>query len=112
MLIWRSIALQELLQPGSVPAALNLDALYSRRGQLLWREFFITCGAIIPNFDRMEGNPICKQVCVRTCGERKGRRGGCVSGVHAAVQALGCWEGNGSREQQYYSVGGSWACNS
>jgi len=34
----------------------------SLRGQLLWREHFTVCGAYIPNFDRMEGNPICKQV--------------------------------------------------
>ncbi|MCL4105491.1 UNVERIFIED_CONTAM: hypothetical protein GTU68_055622, partial [Idotea baltica] len=31
-------------------------------GQLLWREFFYTVGALTPNFDRMEGNPICKQI--------------------------------------------------
>jgi hypothetical protein len=31
------------------------------RGQLLWREFFTLCGATLPNFDRMAGNPICKQ---------------------------------------------------
>ncbi|EFN51376.1 hypothetical protein CHLNCDRAFT_7260, partial [Chlorella variabilis] len=34
----------------------------SLRGQLLWREFFTLCGAAIPNFDRMAGNPICKQI--------------------------------------------------
>lgn len=34
----------------------------SLRGQLLWREFFTLCGASIPNFDRMEGNPVCKQI--------------------------------------------------
>ncbi|KAI7839651.1 hypothetical protein COHA_006460 [Chlorella ohadii] len=34
----------------------------SLRGQLLWREFFTLCGAAIPNFDRMEGNPICRQI--------------------------------------------------
>ena len=34
----------------------------SLTGQLLWREFFYTCGSYIPNFDKMEGNPICKQV--------------------------------------------------
>ena len=33
-----------------------------RRGQLLWREFFYLSGHSIPNFDRMEGSPICKQV--------------------------------------------------
>ncbi|NWW52499.1 CRY2 protein, partial [Pedionomus torquatus] len=34
----------------------------SLHGQLLWREFFYTAGASIPNFDRMVGNPICLQV--------------------------------------------------
>eukprot|EP00761_Pharyngomonas_kirbyi_P000650 gb/GECH01000650.1/.p1 GENE.gb/GECH01000650.1/~~gb/GECH01000650.1/.p1 ORF type:complete len:528 (+),score=108.02 gb/GECH01000650.1/:1-1584(+) len=31
-------------------------------GQLYWREFFYTIGYDTPNFDKMEGNPICKQV--------------------------------------------------
>jgi len=31
-------------------------------GQLLWREFFYTVGAVTPNFDRMEGNPVCRQI--------------------------------------------------
>lgn len=30
--------------------------------QLLWREFFYTAGTNNPNFDRMEGNPICVQI--------------------------------------------------
>ncbi|KAG1670815.1 hypothetical protein FOA52_003406 [Chlamydomonas sp. UWO 241] len=34
----------------------------SLRGQLLWREFFYTVGAATPNFSRMEGNPICRQI--------------------------------------------------
>lgn len=34
--------------------------------QLLWREFFYTAGYGIPNFDRMVGNPICKQVRILT----------------------------------------------
>ncbi|KAM6107598.1 cryptochrome-2-like [Pterocles gutturalis] len=34
----------------------------SLHGQLLWREFFYTTGASIPNFDRMAGNPVCLQV--------------------------------------------------
>ncbi|KAL4418944.1 hypothetical protein ABPG77_009124 [Micractinium sp. CCAP 211/92] len=34
----------------------------SLRGQLLWREFFTLCGYAIPNFDHMEGNPVCKQI--------------------------------------------------
>uniref|UniRef100_UPI00398F7454 cryptochrome-2-like isoform X2 n=1 Tax=Pristiophorus japonicus TaxID=55135 RepID=UPI00398F7454 len=31
-------------------------------GQLLWREFFYTAATSNPNFDRMEGNPICIQI--------------------------------------------------
>ncbi|XP_038156594.1 cryptochrome-2 [Cyprinodon tularosa] len=31
-------------------------------GQLLWREFFYTLATNNPNFDRMEGNPICVQI--------------------------------------------------
>ncbi|MGH0144624.1 UNVERIFIED_CONTAM: hypothetical protein FKN15_005322 [Acipenser sinensis] len=34
----------------------------SLHGQLLWREFFYTAGAGIPNFHRMEGNSVCVQV--------------------------------------------------
>ncbi|KAK1143662.1 cryptochrome-2-like [Acipenser oxyrinchus oxyrinchus] len=34
----------------------------SLHGQLLWREFFNTAGAGIPNFHRMEGNSVCVQV--------------------------------------------------
>lgn len=31
-------------------------------GQCLWREFFYTCSVMVPCFDRMKGNPICKQI--------------------------------------------------
>ena len=31
-------------------------------GQLLWREFYYLNGHAVPNFDKMLGNPICKQV--------------------------------------------------
>eukprot|EP00945_MAST-04E_sp_MAST-4E-sp1_P007315 g7315.t1 len=31
-------------------------------GQLLWREFFYFNGFAVPNYDRMIGNPICKQI--------------------------------------------------
>lgn len=31
-------------------------------GQLLWRDFFYTVGFGTPNFDRMKGNRICKQI--------------------------------------------------
>ncbi|XP_036379574.1 cryptochrome circadian regulator 5 [Megalops cyprinoides] len=34
----------------------------SLHGQLLWREFFYTTSVGIPNFNRMEGNPVCLQV--------------------------------------------------
>ncbi|NXC78535.1 CRY2 protein, partial [Anhinga anhinga] len=50
----------------------RLDEIYQGRehsrppvslhGQLLWREFFYTAGASVPNFDRMVGNPVCLQV--------------------------------------------------
>ena len=38
---------------------------FVRSGQLLWREFFYLCGATIPNFGCMHGNPICKQAGAR-----------------------------------------------
>lgn len=31
-------------------------------GQLLWREFYYCAAAHTPNYHRMEGNPICKQI--------------------------------------------------
>jgi len=34
----------------------------SLHGQLLWREFFYCVGANTRNFDKMVGNPICKQI--------------------------------------------------
>ena len=34
----------------------------SLHGQLLWREFFHTCAHGTPNYERMVGNPICRQV--------------------------------------------------
>jgi len=34
----------------------------SLEGQLLWREFYYTVGYGSANFDRMEGNPICRQI--------------------------------------------------
>ncbi|XP_072740903.1 cryptochrome-2-like [Ciconia boyciana] len=52
----------------------------SLHGQLLWREFFYTAGAGIPNFDRMVGNPVCLQVDwdnnpQHLCAWREGRTG-------------------------------------
>jgi cryptochrome len=34
----------------------------SLEGQLFWREFFYFVGSKTPNFDRIEGNPICVQI--------------------------------------------------
>lgn len=34
----------------------------SLMGQLLWREFYYLAGHGVPNFDKMVGNPICKQI--------------------------------------------------
>ena len=31
-------------------------------GQLIWREMFYTCGSSIENFDKMVGNPVCRQI--------------------------------------------------
>ncbi|CAG2250086.1 CRY [Mytilus edulis] len=31
-------------------------------GQLFWREFYYVIASVSPNFDKMEGNPICTQV--------------------------------------------------
>jgi cryptochrome len=34
----------------------------SLHGQLLWREFFYLCSFTTPNYDKMRGNPKCKQI--------------------------------------------------
>ncbi|KAL3929095.1 MAG: hypothetical protein SGPRY_002102, partial [Prymnesium sp.] len=34
----------------------------SLHGQLLWREFYYTCAHGTPNYERMIGNPICRQI--------------------------------------------------
>ena len=34
----------------------------SLHGQVLWREWFYLCAATTPNFGKMEGNPLCKQI--------------------------------------------------
>jgi cryptochrome len=34
----------------------------SLHGQLLWREFFYCAATKNPNFDKMNGNPICVQI--------------------------------------------------
>ena len=40
----------------------HTDPPMSLIGQLMWREFFYTCGATIENFNRMKGNKICRQI--------------------------------------------------
>lgn len=34
----------------------------SLHGQLLWREFYYAHAYLVPNFERMEGNPLCRQI--------------------------------------------------
>ncbi|KAM7138058.1 cryptochrome-1-like isoform 2-T3 [Macrochelys suwanniensis] len=51
---WRLAEIYQGRKHSSPPVSLH--------GQLLWREFFYTAGAGIPNFDKMEGNPVCVQV--------------------------------------------------
>lgn len=34
----------------------------SLHGQLLWREYNYTCATVTPNWDRMVGNPVCRQI--------------------------------------------------
>ncbi|XP_067346218.1 cryptochrome circadian regulator 5 isoform X3 [Channa argus] len=67
-------ALGEELFPGGEQEALRrLDEHMKRtkkhslppvslHGQLLWREFFYTASVGIPNFNKMESNPVCTQV--------------------------------------------------
>jgi cryptochrome len=50
---WRLVSINSKGKHSNPPVSLV--------GQLLWREFFYTCGATVNNFDRMKGNPICKQ---------------------------------------------------
>ncbi|QDZ19648.1 cryptochrome/DNA photolyase [Chloropicon primus] len=40
----------------------HADPPVSLLGQLYWREFFYLCGYAFPNFGKMEGNPICRQI--------------------------------------------------
>ncbi|XP_072910132.1 cryptochrome-1-like [Hemitrygon akajei] len=40
----------------------NSSPPLSLYGQLLWREFFYTAATNNPNFDKMEGNPICMRI--------------------------------------------------
>lgn len=54
LLFFLSFVLHQLRKRCSPPLSLF--------GQLLWREFFYTAATNNPNFDRMEGNPICVQV--------------------------------------------------
>jgi cryptochrome len=67
--------LSPYLKFGSLSARLfyyKLKECYSKRkhsqppvslhGQLIWREFFNFVGHFTPNFDKMEGNAICRQI--------------------------------------------------
>lgn len=63
----------------------------SLRGQLLWREFFYAVGSATPNFSRMQGNPICRQIDwdddpVKLAAWREGRTG--FPWIDAAMRQL------------------------
>eukprot|EP00906_Rhabdomonas_costata_P001454 RCo002424 len=109
----------------------------SLHGQLLWREFFYLCSATTPNFDRMAGNPCCRNipwgrdpsmVLAWKCG-RTGypfidaimtqlRQEGWIH--HLARHAVACfltrgdlwqsWE-EGARVFELYLLDGDWALN-
>ncbi|TRY67619.1 hypothetical protein TCAL_02907 [Tigriopus californicus] len=51
---WR---LQDILKKGK-----HSQPPVSLVGQLLWREFYYVVAADTPHFDRMKGNPLCKQI--------------------------------------------------
>lgn len=52
---WHELAAVNAKGPhGSPPTSLE--------GQLLWREFYICHGFGFPNYDRMAGNPVCRQI--------------------------------------------------
>ncbi|XP_029000458.1 cryptochrome circadian regulator 5 [Betta splendens] len=109
----------------------------SLHGQLLWREFFYTASVGVPNFNRMEGNPVCTQVDWDTNSEyvaawREARTGfpfidaimtqlrqeGWIH--HLARHAVACfltrgdlwisWE-EGQKVFEYLLLDGDWALN-
>lgn len=53
---------QRLLKAYRAAKGAHTKPPVSLRGQLLWREFFYAVGSHTPNFNRMEGNPLCKQI--------------------------------------------------
>ena len=106
-------------------------------GQLIWREFYYFCGAFTPNFDKIEGNPICRQIKWDKDPEylqawREGRTGypfidaimnqlrqeGWIH--HLARHAVACfltrgdlyqsWE-DGARVFEYYLLDHDWSLN-
>lgn len=106
-------------------------------GQLIWREFYYFCGAFTPNFDKIVGNPICRQIQWDKNPEylqawREGRTGypfidaimnqlrqeGWIH--HLARHAVACfltrgdlyqsWE-DGARIFEYYLLDADWSLN-
>lgn len=106
-------------------------------GQLIWREFYYFCGAFTPNFDKIDGNPICRQIKWDKNPEylqawREGRTGypfidaimnqlreeGWIH--HLARHAVACfltrgdlyqsWE-DGARVFEYYLLDADWSLN-
>lgn len=66
-----SAALESPIQPlycttPLLPQVLKIKKAHTKPpvslvGQLHWREFFYVVGSGTPNFDKMEGNPLCKK---------------------------------------------------
>ena len=106
-------------------------------GQLIWREFYYFCGAFTPNFDKIDGNPVCRQIKWDKNPEylkawREGRTGypfidaimnqlrqeGWIH--HLARHAVACfltrgdlyqsWE-DGARIFEYYLLDADWSLN-
>lgn len=56
------VLLSGLMETSSLQVKKGNDPPLALHGQLLWREFFYTVAMHNPNFDRMQGNPICVQI--------------------------------------------------
>ncbi|KAL7061693.1 hypothetical protein AAHC03_01937 [Spirometra sp. Aus1] len=54
-------ALREARRTAKTPASASQPPV-SLHGQLLWREFFYLVSSVTPNYDKIVGNPICRQI--------------------------------------------------
>ncbi|KAM7539724.1 hypothetical protein Aperf_G00000031642 [Anoplocephala perfoliata] len=60
--VWWTIA--EAMRPASKASKTRpaTQPPVSLHGQMLWREFFHIVASVTPNFDQIQGNPICRQI--------------------------------------------------